>query len=175
VLDNDDGVDPAATVELATDPMYGMANIDLLGVLRYEPAMDFLGDDTLLYRITNPDGTTALGTVAVTVGCATCAIGGSVTLTWDPNAPSDNVMGYRLYSGITEDTSMLTLTDDIMVTRPGFDPAAPMVHYDAWSELHLRIGTNVCFALTAYNSAGESGFSNVACKVVTADAMRFGL
>ena len=175
VLDNDDGVDDAPTVVLETQPSHGDATLDAMGLLHYAPGQDFLGDDTLDYRVTNADGTTAVATVTIKVDCATCAIGGSITLAWDPNAPSDNIVGYRIYMGADMDTTMFSMLDDLMVGSPGFDPAAPSVKYDSWQKLHLRVGQQICFALTAYNSAGESGFSNVACGIATKDAMRFGL
>ena len=175
VLENDVGVDAAPKLEIVTAPAAGEATLDERGVLHYVPVADYLGDDTLEYRVTNADGATAIAGVAIKVGCATCAIGGTITLAWDASPISDNVTGYRVYSGATMDPSTFTLIDDVLMTRPGFDPAAPSVTYDSWQTLHLRIGELVCFALTAYNTAGESGFSNVACKTVTPGAMNFGL
>jgi len=173
VLANDIGVDDTSQIELVTPPGHGEATIDG-GQVHYAPAAEYLGADTLEYRISNADGSVAVGSVAITVSCATCAIG-TTSLAWDPNAPSDNIVGYRVYSGPSMDTSALTLLDDIMLTQPGFDPAAPAATYDTWTELHLRVGDLVCFALTAYNTAGESGFSNVACKTATAGSMMLGL
>jgi hypothetical protein len=175
VLDNDVGVDAARTVALVAAPMHGTAMLGDDGVLSYVPASDYLGDDGVDYTITNSDGSVATAHVAIAVGCATCAIGATITLAWDPNAPGDNVTGYRTYMGPSEDTSQLVMIDDIPNTQAGFDPQMPSVTYDAWTDLHLRLGDNVCFALTAYNTAGESGFSNVACTIVMKKAMRLGL
>ena len=174
VLDNDVGVDAAPVLEIATMPMHGEASLDASGQLHYVPAADYLGADTLDYRVTNASGATAVATVAIEVGCATCAIG-TITIAWDPNAPSDMVAGYRVYKGGSMDPTTYAMLDDIMVTRPGFDPAAPSVTYDSWQTLHLRIGDLICFAVTAYNNGGESPFSNVACKTAVAGAMSFGL
>jgi hypothetical protein len=175
VADNDIGVEDARTLSLVAQPAHGTATLDDAGVLHYTPAMAFLGDDRVRYEITNPDGTASQADVAITVGCATCAIGTSIKLAWDPNNPSDNVLGYRLYLGPSEDPTGMMMVDDIMVTQAGFDPAMPAISYDAWADFKLRIGDNACFRMTAYNGAGESGFSNAACKLVTKASMSFGL
>ena len=175
VLANDVGVVDKHTLAIVAQPVHGTATLGDDGTLQYVPAADYLGSDTLQYSVTDPDGAIATANVAITVGCATCAIGTTITLAWDANAPADMVQGYRLYLGAQNDTSMMTMADDIAITRPGFDPAAPTVGYDAWASFKLRIGAQACFAMTAYNAAGESGFSNVACSTVTHVAMRFGL
>jgi len=175
VADNDVGVDDLRSVTLVAQPAHGTATLDDAGVLHYTPAMAYLGDDRVRYEIANPDGSAAQADVAITVGCATCAIGTSIKLAWSPNAPSDNVLGYRLYLGPTEDAMGMMMVDDIMTTQTGFDPAMPTIAYDAWADFKLRIGETVCFRMTAYNSAGESGFSNAACKLVTKASMNLGL
>jgi len=173
VLDNDVGVDATATLNVAAPPTHGEASI-VEGQLHYVPAADYLGDDRLDYCVTNADGKQVTATVAITVGCATCALG-TLTLAWDPNAPSDMVTGYRVYQGANMDPATFAMLDDVEVTRAGFDPAAPSVTYDSWETLHLHIGDLVCFAITAYNMGGESPFSNVACKTAVAGSMSFGL
>ena len=174
VLANDDGVDDGATLAITT-PTYGTATIDSTGTLTYTPGPDYLGADMLQYTVTNPDGSSSTASVAVAVGCATCAIGVTVTLSWNPNAPSDMVEGYRLYMGATMDTSTFTQIDDISIDQAGFDPNMPSMVYDGWTDLHLRIGDQACFALTAYNANGESAFSNVACKIVSHAPMAVGV
>jgi len=166
VLAQDTGVADGATIALSTPPEHGTATIAGDGTLAYTPSMDYLGDDTLTYTVTNPDGTLAVGGVAITVGCARCAIGVTITLSWNANPPDENVEGYRTYMGSSTDTSMMMQIDDIPVTRAGFDPTMPQVTYDAWVDLHLDLGDNICFALTAYNASGESAFSNAACTTV---------
>jgi len=175
VLDNDVGVAAKRQLAIVAPPEHGDATLGDDGVLLYHPAAGYLGDDTLQYRVADPDKQEARATVAITVGCATCAIGLTAKLSWDPNPAGDMVTGYRVYFGSTMDPKMMAQLDDIAVTRPGFDPAAPGVTYDEWKDLHLRFGTQACFALTAYNANGESGFSNVACKIATAQAMNFSL
>jgi hypothetical protein len=174
VLDNDLGVETGRVVELVGATAHGTATLDD-GVLHYVPAADYLGDDGADYRITNPDGKVATGHVAIGVGCTTCAIGATVTLAWNPNAPNENVTGYRTYMGTTEDTAAMVMIDDIAIDQAGFDATMPTIVYDAWTELHLHVGDHICFALTAYNTAGESGFSNAACTIVMKKAMKLGL
>lgn len=175
VADNDVGVDEAHTLTISTAPTHGTASLDDAGVLHYQPATEYLGADLVRYQIENPDGSISEADVVIDVGCATCAIGTSIKLAWDPNAPSDNVLGYRLFLGATEDATTMMMVDEITIDQAGFDPAMPTIAYDAWADFHLRLGEMVCFRMTAYNSAGESGFSNAACKVVTTASMRFGL
>lgn len=175
IADNDVGVDEARTLTIVSVPTHGTATLDDAGVLHYQPATEYLGVDLVRYEVTNPDGSTAQADVAISVGCATCAIGTPIKLTWSPNAPSDNVLGYRLYLGASEDATTMMMVDEITVVQAGFDPAMPTISYDAWADFRLRLGETVCFRMTAYNTAGESDFSNPACKVVTTASMRFGL
>ena len=175
VADNDLGVDEARTIVISAAPSHGTATLDDAGVLHYQPEMGFLGDDLARYQIANPDGSTSSAEVSITVGCATCAIGTSIKLAWDPNAPSENVLGYRLYLGATEDPTGMAMVDEIEIDQAGFDATMPSIGYDAWADFHLRLGDNVCFRMTAFNAAGESDFSNAACEVVTGTSMRFGL
>ena len=175
VADNDLGVDEARTMSIVEAPMHGTATIDEGGVLHYQPGSEYLGGDHTRYEITNPDGSTSSADVAIEVGCATCAIGTSIGLAWDPNAPSDNVLGYRLYLGATEDPAAMMMVDEVTVGQAGFDAMQPAVTYDAWADFRLRLGANACFRMTAFNGSGESGFSNAACKVVAGPSMRFGL
>ena len=175
VLMNDVGVDDAAMVTLVDMPAHGTGAIDATGAFTYQPATDYIGADSASYEVENSDGTVADATIAITVSCATCALGVSVTLTWNANAPSDMVEGYRTFLGSTTDTSMMVQIDDIPIDRPGFDPTMPSVSYDGWLDLHLMIGDNACFALKAYNANGVSDFSNPACAIVMHDAITFGL
>ena len=175
VADNDLGVDEARTLTIVEPPAHGTATLDQDGVLHYQPHGEYLGSDHTRYEITNPDGSTSSADVAIEVGCATCAIGTSIALAWDPNAPGDNVLGYRLYLGATEDPAGMMMVDEVTVGQAGFDAMQPAVSYDAWGDFRLRFGTNACFRMTAFNGGGESGFSNAACKLVAGPSMRFGL
>jgi hypothetical protein len=170
LLDNDIGVDPAATVDLTVAPLNGMATIES-GVLKYTPGPDYMGDDTLAYRITNPDGTVSqTAIISVHVTCATCATEKPITLTWTANPPEQGVTGYRIYFGTGEDVAGMTMVDDIGVTDPGFDNTAPKRTFDAWSDFKLRYGETACFRMTAYNSYGESDYTGAACLLLTKES-----
>ncbi len=73
------------------------------------------------------------------------AHGASVTLTWDPNSPAENVVGYRLYYG-TESRNyefVIDTTEETLKKISG-----------------LEKGQKYYFAVTALNEAGqESDFS----------------
>jgi hypothetical protein len=175
VLDNDVGVAATRVVSLADAPAHGTATLDATGVLHYQPAAEYLGDDLVHYQIENPDGTVASAAVAIGVHCTTCAIGAAITLAWDGAPAGEVLVGYRVFMGPTEDPATVMLIDDIPLDRPGFVPAMPTVSYDGWADLHLRLNDHVCFRLKAYNAAGESDFSNAACANVTAHGAAFTL
>ena len=70
---------------------------------------------------------------------------GAVTLAWDPNSPSENIAGYRLYYG-TESRSYMGVIDISNGTLKKVSKLAKGYYY--------------YFAVTAYNDAGEeSDFS----------------
>ena len=77
--------------------------------------------------------------------CTQYAHGASVTLTWDPNSPAENVVGYRLYYG-TESRNyefVIDTTEETLKKISG-----------------LEKGQKYYFAVTALNEAGqESDFS----------------
>ncbi len=173
VTENDVGVEEYHTIEIVTGPEHGEASFDNAGVLHYTPETEYLGPDLVHYSIANPDGSRADAVVTIDVRCATCAIGTPIKLSWDPNAPSDMVLGYRLYFGPSEDAMGMVMVDDVAVED--LDPAMPGSTYDAWADFRLRLGDTACFCLTAYNAFGESDFSNAACKMVDGTMMRFGL
>lgn len=175
VTQNDAGVVEGSELSIVTEPAHGTASFDEAGVLHYEPSAEFMGDDELRYAITNPDGTVSEARVAIAVQCASCALGATVQLHWDPSPANEGVLGFRMYFAPTEDAAAMVMFDDVTVDQPGFDPAMPTMIYDAWEDLRLRKGETVCFRLTAYNEFGESDFSNAACKTVDGLSMRFGL
>lgn len=175
VTDNDSGVDDDRTIEIVTGPEHGEATFDEAGVLHYTPDVEYLGADAVHYAVANADGSRADAVVMIDVRCVTCAIGAPIKLSWDANAPSDMVLGYRLYFGPSEDATGMVMVDDVAIDAPGFDVAMPGATYDAWADFRLRLGETACFRLTAYNAFGESDFSNAACKLVDGASMRFGL
>ena len=168
------GLQNGHTLAITVPPANGSASFTG-DELSFVPLTSYLGSDALQFEVTNEDGATATASVAVTVGCATCATNSPIALSWNPNAASDMVTGYRVYYAMTNDTTALVKVDDLSITTPGFDPNAPGVTYDAWSKFQLRVGDQACFAVTAYNANGESGFSNVACLTVTRGMMHLGV
>jgi hypothetical protein len=168
------GLESTYTVAISAPPSHGNASLQG-NVLSFTPATNYLGSDALEFIVTNEDGKTANASVAITVGCSMCAIGSTITLSWTANAASDMVLGYRVYFATTDDTTALMKVDDLSVSDPTFDANAPTVSYDAWAKFMLDLGNQACFAITAYNANGESGFSNVACLTVTHGTMRLGV
>lgn len=71
ILENDKDVDnelQPSTLFIVTNPTHGTATIDTSnGLLTYTPDKDYAGEDTLTYRITDPDGLHGTATVTFTV------------------------------------------------------------------------------------------------------------
>jgi hypothetical protein len=165
VLANDTGLAyQPVVVTLLDSPERGGATVDADGAVVYQPDEMYAGADRVRYQLTDAIGATAEAEVAIDVACGSCADGVPITLSWSANDPTEMVLGYRLYLAPTEDPDTMEQVDEIVVTDAGFDPAAPGRVYDAWNDLRLELGDNACFRLTAYNEAGESDFSNAACK-----------
>ena len=89
---------------------------------------------------------------------------GSIHVAWQPH-PDPTVTGYVIYYGPSIPAAT-TVASDRPITSPGFDPQAPSVTYDPVTNLGLRPGDTVCFRLKAYNSDGESDFSQGTCTTV---------
>ena len=86
-----------------------------------------------------------LATLAITAPASTKA-----TLSWDPNAGSD-LTGYKVYVG-TASSVYGTPVDVGLVTT--------------FEVINLSKGQTYFFTVTAYNSAGESGYSNEGSKTI---------
>ena len=65
--DTDDRGLVPTTLTVLTAPTHGTATADGLGVIRYTPAANWNGTDTLTYRVCDTDGACGSGTVTVTV------------------------------------------------------------------------------------------------------------
>jgi fibronectin type 3 domain-containing protein len=65
------------------------------------------------------------------------------TLSWQPNAPTEQVLGYRIYR--SDCLSLPTLLADVSDTN--YQDAVPYRDHQA------------CYEVTAYNAAGESAHS----------------
>ncbi len=80
---------------------------------------------------------------------------------WNPH-PDQTVTGYLVYYGPTLDTTTMVISD-LPVSSRNLDPQNPSVEYDAWGDLRLRTGDNVCVRLKAYNPDGQSSLSPGTC------------
>lgn len=83
---------------------------------------------------------------------ASLAIAGGAILTWNAS-PTDpaNVTGYKLYRGTASGTYQLSQTLGKVTTA---------------TESSLTAGTTYFWVVTAFNSAGESSFSNEASATI---------
>ena len=164
VLANDLNVGDDVVVEVSQSAVAGELVVLDDGRIEYTPDAGYIGADDLTYTITNDAGETSEGRVWIDVGCDECMNGRNLRLSWNPNDPAEQVIGYRVYFGETDAPEDLTMIEDLTADTPGFDYDNPKVAYDAWSDLGLQLGDVACFRATAYNSAGESEFSNSVCK-----------
>lgn len=87
-----------------------------------------------------------------------------LTLRWDQNFAA-GLAGYRVYLGPTRSTAT-RLIRDLPLNLDGFDPSQPAARFDAWNDLGLGCGSSACFAVSAYNQAGESGPSRGVCAAI---------
>ena len=92
------------------------------------------------------------------------AIDTTMHVAWFPH-PDASVTGYNIYFGPTADTAT-TLTANLPIDSPGFDPQVPSVEFNLLTDLRLERGEIVCFRLRAYNPDGLSGWSPGICSTV---------
>jgi hypothetical protein len=159
VLANDSGLqDAPIVVSVYTDPENGEASVNVDGTLKYEPNTDFIGSDRFSYKVTDNDNDMTIATVAIQVDCTgvDCPVPAVILkLSWDAN--TDQVNGYRVYSGSTKATADTLISGDITATTATFNAA---------KDLSLSTGDSVCFRLKAFNNVGESGFSAGVCTTI---------
>ena len=79
---------------------------------------------------------------------------------WNPN-PDQTVTGYLVYYGPALDATTMVASD--LSVNSGFNMQNPSVEYEAWGDLRLRAGDDICFRIKVYNSDGESGLSSGVC------------
>jgi len=166
VLANDSGLNDAPLTLSAGSPTDGSSEV--LGLeIRYTPNSNFVGEDGFNYTITDKDGESAIANVSVMVDCEDCALNTDVTLYWNAKLAADVVSSYEVY--FAKSTTEINATDatellqTLSVSAPGFDPSNPAVTFDAWEDLKLNQGDNLCFRLKARNAAGASDFSTGIC------------
>ncbi len=131
--------------------------------IRYTPSENFVGSDNFTYKITDADGDIATATVSIEVTCAGCATDVTLSLNWDANPAEENILGYKLYFGDSEST-INTLFKSL--TASDIDLSAPSLDVNAGTELLLETEDNICFQVSAFNSAGESVRSDPICDII---------
>ena len=91
--------------------------------------------------------------VAAVLGLiSSVAIAGGATLSWNPSATDPaNVTGYKVYRGTTSGTYQLSQTLGRVTTA---------------TEASLTAGTKYFWVVTAFNSGGESAYSNEASATI---------
>ncbi len=87
----------------------------------------------------------------------------TLEISWLPNP--DNISGYMVYYGPTEDTAT-TVASNLPIESGSFNPASPSMEYNAGLDLGLDHGASVCFRIRAYNDVGLSNWSGSACGIV---------
>jgi fibronectin type 3 domain-containing protein len=78
----------------------------------------------------------------------TAPVSGKATLTWDPET---SVAGYKVYSGTSSNA---------------YGAPVDVGNVTTFQIVNLQSGKTYYFAVTAYNSSGESGYSNEASKSI---------
>lgn len=145
-----------------SSPAHGTAVVKNDGSIAYTPDENYAGSDRFHYEVTDGDGNHVIKLVSIQVDCETCAAGTHLVLSWEANAEHENVEHYSVYKGATAN-DVNERVSELMVASAEFDATAPAVEYDAWNDLRLNTGDNVCFRIKAINSVGESAFSDAAC------------
>lgn len=88
-----------------------------------------------------------------------------MTLTWQPNPVSDNIIGYLIYYG-GDENSVSIPAGDVRIDSAGFSPAAPSLTYHPETDFGLQAGNRVCFKIRAYNADGLSNWSAPVCGMI---------
>jgi len=166
VVRNDQGLaDGPIVTSIFSNPSNGSVSVLNDGSIGYLPAIDFAGDDSFVYVITDADGDLATATVSVSVTCDRCAVSTLMSVSWDQN--TDNILGYELYFAKSNvATDAVYLLESVAISSDGFEPSSPSVVYDAWNDLGLYKGDSVCFRVKAYNIVGSSGYSPGVCSTL---------
>ena len=81
-------------------------------------------------------------------------------LGWNQN-PDASVIGYRVFFGRTLDPMGMIMVRDIV------DPLTTSATFLSYTDLQLVDGDQACFRIKAYNTDGESPFSDGVCATLT--------
>lgn len=141
-------------VSIESGPRNGSIQVLDDNKIVYTPSVDFHGQDTFVYKISDLNGPFELGTISVGIICEYCTPGGeTITLSWNPIP--DNSLVYMIYYGHTP-TDVNTLTSETSQSR---------VELNIVADLGAQAGDTLCFRLRARNNTGISGFSAPVCMV----------
>ncbi len=167
VLDNDRGLDDGPIqVTVIQPPPNGATEVLSNNSIRYTPNNDYSGSDSFVYKITDADGDIATATVTLEVTvCSSCAADVILNLSWDANPAEEDVTGYNVFYGESDNTAN-SLYKTFTGNSAGFDLNAPSIDTNANADLSLQAGDDVCFRISAYNSAGESSKSAAVCETI---------
>lgn len=158
VLSNDTGLDngPVA-IGIIDNPNAGTAGITADNQIQYTPKENFVGNDMVVYSITDSDGDLATASVNINVICSgTNCPTGSVSLSLSWNINPDNVDGYRVFFGDSASTATSLVSDTISTTA----------EFDGSQQLNLQTGDTACFRLKAYAGTSVSAASSAICTTI---------
>jgi hypothetical protein len=169
VLDNDKNVKHPAKVTITSTPVHGETKVTEKNTINYVRKNGFVGTDSFMYQVVDRVGRKSLATVTVNALGADSVSNESgkptsqqVTLTWEPVVTA--VEGYLVHSGKNSENLTHQLSD-LHIASGEIDEYQPSVKYKL-DDLNVSRGETICFAVTAYNSVGESEISDPICKTV---------
>ena len=155
-------------VAIVGKPKKGKAKIQGGRKIVYTPNGQFVGTDTIEYRLTDNRGFNKRAKVRITVSknggsgdrTSDSAGGNRIILQWDKN--KQKVDGYLILFGIKRNQTFVQVAD--LSARTGkLDRNAPSVVLFPEADLGLKRGDNACFSVQAYNNKGYSRVSETVC------------
>ncbi len=173
-------------IAIVRKPRKGEASVGSDKQIRYTPDADFVGKDTVIYRLTDNRGYRSKATLTVTVDdvpkssarnpvddapkssagnqrSANSSVNRRLVLQWKPNPKA--VDGYIVLFGTKKSNTTLQVSD-ISVRRGTLDRRSPSVVLFTASDLGIGAGDNACFRLQAYNDGGRSPQSEAVCTTI---------
>lgn len=145
----------SVVLAIESPPEHGAVQVLGDNQIVYTPALDYHGQDTFVYKLSDLNGPFEIGTVSIGILCDYCAPEQQVVkLSWNPLP--DTSLIYMVYFG----DSKTSATNIASETREA------SVELDVIADLGATSGDTVCFRLRARNDSGISGFSAPVCMVV---------